>query len=98
MHQIREGLCDKAWTYQEKVKRVFDRRVKEDDFNIGYLVLRWDSRYEDKDKHGKFDNLWKGPYKVSTFMGKKSFFLTDFEDMTIEIGLVIGKFLKHYLT
>ena len=70
LHQIREGLCDKAQIYQDKMKWVFDKRVKAYDFNIGYLVLKWDARYEDKGKHGKFDNLWKGPYKVSSFLGK----------------------------
>ena len=80
------------------MKQVFDIRVKAYYFNIGDLVLKWDSRYEDKGKHGKLDNLWKGPYKVSTFMRKKSFFLTDSEDMTVEIRPVNGKFLKHYWT
>ena len=43
--------------YQEKVKQVFDKRAKLDSFNLGYLVLKWDSRYEDKGKHGKFYEL-----------------------------------------
>jgi hypothetical protein len=67
---------------------VFDRRGKAYHFNIGYLVLKWDARYEDKGKNGKFDNLWKGPYKVSTSLGKIYFFLKDSEDMTVEIGPV----------
>ena len=79
------------------MKWVFDKRVKVDNFNIGDLVLKWDDRYEDKGKHGKFENLWKGPYKVSTFLRKKSFFLIDLEDMIVEIGFVNGRFLKHYL-
>ena len=59
VHQLREGLCDKVQTYQEKVKQVFDKRVKSDNFNLRDLVLKWDARYEDKGKHGKFDELWK---------------------------------------
>ena len=27
-------------------------------------MLRWDARNEDKGKHGKFENMWKG-YMVS---------------------------------
>ena len=80
------------------MKQVVDKRVKEDDFKLGYLVLKWDARYEDKGKHGKFDNLWKGPYTVSRHLGKKSFFLKDPQDQTIEIGHVNGRFLKHYLS
>lgn len=52
--------------------------------------------YKDKGKHGKFDNLWKGPYKVSAFLGKNCFFVTYLEDVTVELGIVNGKFLKHY--
>lgn len=42
----------------------FDKRIKNDDFKADDLVLKWDTRYEDKGKHGKFDYLWQGPYKI----------------------------------
>ena len=58
---IREGLCDKAQKYQDKVKQVFDKRAKADIFNLGDLVLKWDATHEDNGKHEKFDELWKGP-------------------------------------
>jgi FtsZ-binding cell division protein ZapB len=83
LHQIREGLCDKAQTYQEKMKQVFGKRVNTNDFNIGDLVLKWDFKYKDKGKHGKFDNLWKGPYKVFAFLENDSF-LTYLEYVTVE--------------
>ena len=57
IHQIREGLYDKAQKYQDSVKQVFDRRAKADSFSLGDLVLKWDARHEDKGKHGKFDEL-----------------------------------------
>ena len=59
-----------------KIKQVFVKRVKANVFKIGDLILKWDAKYEDKGKHGKFDNLWKGPFRVSTFLGNNSFFLT----------------------
>jgi len=80
------------------MKHIFDKKVKADDFKLGDLVLKWDAIYEDKCKHGKFDDLWKGPYKVSSFIRKKSFFLIGLEDVTIELGTVNGRFLKHYLS
>lgn len=40
VHQLREGLCDKTQTYQEKVKQVFDKREKFDSFNLGDKVLK----------------------------------------------------------
>jgi hypothetical protein len=44
------------------MKEIFDKRIKEISFMIGDLVLKWDARREGKGKHGKFDNLWLGPF------------------------------------
>ena len=48
----------------EKLKKAFDRRTKAEDLFIGDKVLKWDSRREDKGKHGKFDSLWRGPFVI----------------------------------
>jgi len=62
------------------------------------MVLKWDARYEDKGKHGKFNNLWKGPYTIFSFCGKNSYLLKDSEGLRIGTGPVNGRLLKHYLT
>ena len=98
IHQIREGLCDKAQKYRDKVKQVFDKRAKANCFSLGDLVLKWDSMHEDKGKHGKFDELWKGPYSICSFSGRNAYFLEDSEGKRIGTGLVNGRFLKHYLS
>jgi hypothetical protein len=36
-------------------------------------VLRWDARREDKAKHGKFDNLWYGPFIIAKVMNNNTF-------------------------
>ena len=79
------------------MKQVFEKREKSNSFNLGDKVLKWDARYEDKGKHGKFNNLWKGPYTIFSFCGKNSYFLKDSEGLQVGIGPVNGKFLKHYL-
>ena len=43
------------------MKNTFNRKVKENTFQIDDLVLKWDAPHEDKGKHGKFDHLWVGP-------------------------------------
>ena len=98
VHELEEGLCDKVQTYQEKVKHVFHKRAKSDSFNLGDMVLKWDARYKDKGKHGKFYELWKGPYSICSFSGRNAYFLEDFEGQRIGTGPVNGRFLKHYLT
>ena len=95
MKQTREEVYEKPQFIQEKIKKIFDKRTKEDDFSIGDKVLKWDSRREEKGKHGKFDFLWKGPYVIYGYRGKNAFFIsldgTDFPE-----GPVNGRMLKHY--
>ena len=52
------------------MKEIFDRRTKPNDFQMGDVVLQWDAPHEENGKHGKFDHLWKGPYKIASFIGK----------------------------
>ena len=75
VQQIRDQVAEKASVFQDRVKKIFDRRVKPDDFQQGHLVLKWDARHEDKRKHGKFDHLWKGPYLISESHGNNSYSL-----------------------
>ena len=77
---------------------MFDKRAKVDCFNLGDLVLKWDTRYKDKGKHGKFDELWKGPYSSCSFSGRNAYFLVDSEGNRVGIGPINGRFLKHYFS
>ena len=42
-------------------------------------MLKWDSRREEKGKHGKFDLLWKGTYVIYGYRGNNAFFLKDMD-------------------
>ena len=75
---------------------MFDKRTKAEDLFIGNKVLRWDSRREDKGKHGKFDFLWKGPYVIHVVQGNNTYFLKNLDDSETEEGPVNGQMLKHY--
>ena len=81
---------------QERVKNIFDKRTKAKDFYLGDKVLKWDSRREDKGKHGKFDFLWKGPYIIYAYKGNNAFFLREINGTDTEGGPVNGRMLKHY--
>ena len=80
------------------MKKIFDKRVKPDDFQLGDLVLKWEPKFEDKGKHGKFDHLWQGPSKIYALSGKNAYFLSDPNGKEVGSGHVNGRFLKHYLT
>jgi hypothetical protein len=75
LQQSREDVFNNTQVIQESIKKIFDKRTKEDDFELGDLVLRWDARNEDKGKHGKFDSLWRGPYMIQAFRGNNAFLL-----------------------
>jgi hypothetical protein len=55
--QSREEVYKKTQVIQESIKKIYDRRVKDDDFKLGDMVLKWDLRTDHKRKHGKFENL-----------------------------------------
>jgi hypothetical protein len=57
VHQLREEVYKNTKVHQDKMKKVFDKQTKVDDFKVDDLVLKWDARNEDKGKHGKFDHL-----------------------------------------
>lgn len=61
LQQTREEVYQRSQIWQEKLKKIFDRRTKSEYFHPEDKVLRWDCRREDKGKHGKFYFLWKGP-------------------------------------
>ena len=80
------------------MKKFFDKRVKIDDFQLGDSVLKWEARIEDKGKHGKFDHLCQGPYKISALSGRNAYFLSDLNGKKVGFGPINGRFLKHYLS
>jgi hypothetical protein len=97
LQQSREEVYNQTQVIQESIKKIYDRRTKEDDFELGDLVLKWDSRNEDKGKHGKFDNLWKGPYIIQAYRGNNAFLLKDSDGADLPGGPINGRMLKHYV-
>ena len=41
LQQEREALAERAQAYMDKVKEKFDKRIKEDAFLLGDMVLKW---------------------------------------------------------
>ena len=58
-------------------------------------MLKWDSRREDKGKHGKFDFLWRGPYVIYGYKGNNVFFLREIYGLEMLDGRVKCRVLKH---
>ena len=96
LQQTREEVSHNTIQLQENIKKIYDLKTKVEKFQLEDVVLRWDARNEDKGKHGKFDNLWKGPYKISAYRGKNAFLLIEMDDQDCPGGPVNGRLLKHY--
>ena len=51
-------MVEKSEPHQNKIKSIFDKKEKVDNFQVGDCVLKLDDVKKDKGKHGKFDSLW----------------------------------------
>lgn len=63
---------DQCVKNQEKVKGIFDKGARLRLFQKDNLVLMWDKRKEKPSKHGKFDSVWMGPYRIDDMAGPNS--------------------------
>ena len=81
---------------QNRIKRTFDKKIKEENFQIQDEVLKWEAKIEEKGKHGKFENLWKGPFKIAVFHGNNTYILQEMDGKSYVGGPVNGRFKKHY--
>ena len=81
---------------QQNIKKIFDKRTKANNLHIGDTVLKWDYRREDKGKHGKFENLWKGHYIIHSVRVHNAFFLQELNGEELFGGPVNGIILKNY--
>jgi len=82
---------------QERIKLIYDRQAKADTFQLDDAVLKWHARNEEKGKHDKFDNLWKGPFKIAAYWGQNAFLLKEKNGEYCPRGPVNGQLLKRYL-
>eukprot|EP00253_Pinus_taeda_P012194 PITA_12194 len=72
------------------------RKAKVDKFQVDDVVLKWDARNEEKGKHGKLENLWKGPFKIAAYQGQNAFLLKEMNEEDCPGGPVNGRLLKRY--
>ena len=74
------------------MKGTFDKRSRDVKFNVGDIVLLQD---KNKEKQGKLEKIWMGPYRVSRIVGKGSLWLETLDGEELEFP-INGLLLKHY--
>ena len=78
------------------MKAIFDNKSKDKEFLLGDIVLKWESRREDVGKHGKFDHLWFGSYKIVVEEGRNFFSIQSLSGEILEAP-INGHYLKHFI-
>ena len=96
LQQTREEVFQNKIKLQERIKKIYDRKAKADKFQLEEVLLKWDARNEEKGKHGKFKNLWKGPFKIAAYWGQNDFLLKEMNGEDCPRGPVNGQMLKRY--
>jgi hypothetical protein len=98
VQQAREQVMGRIRDHHQRIKQVFDKNAKKEEFWIGDLVLKWDAPKQDKGKHRKFEALWIEPFKVSKVFSSNTYrlwYLKDREDFN---GPMNGHFLKRFFS
>lgn len=83
-------MVEKSAVHQRKIKEALDRKAKIDSFQVGDLVLKWDTLKEKIGNHGKFDALWIGPFFITQIQGNNTFMLQSMEGETVLDGPING--------
>eukprot|EP00253_Pinus_taeda_P006927 PITA_06927 len=96
LQHTREEVFQNTSKLQEKIKKIYDRKAKAGKFHLDDVVLKWDAKNEEKGKHGKFENLWKGPFKIAAYRGQNAFLLKEMNWEHCSRGLINGRLLKQY--
>ena len=96
LQRTREEVFKNTSKFQEKIKKIYDKKAKADKFQLDDVVLRWDARNEEKGKHGKFENLRKGPFKIASYRAQNAFLLKEMNGEDCPGGPINGRLLKRY--
>jgi hypothetical protein len=79
VQQAREQAMIRIQEHQQRIKQVFDKKANKEEFQIGNLVLNWDTPKQDKGKHDKFEALWIRPFRISEVFSNNTYRLQDLE-------------------
>ena len=96
VQQHRAEVDERLQKYKDNMKALFDRKAKDREFLPDNLVLKWDARKEESEKHGKFDHIWYGPFKVTYPEGKNSFLLENSDGKILNASINVH-YLKNYM-
>ncbi|XP_015159543.1 uncharacterized protein K02A2.6-like [Solanum tuberosum] len=72
------GLSDVEWSYQQRMTRAFNKKVRVRTFEVGQLVLKRIFPHQEEYK-GKFAPNWQGPYIVHKVLSRGALVLAEMD-------------------
>nr|GEY17814.1 hypothetical protein [Tanacetum cinerariifolium] len=91
LNELRDQAYENSLIYKEKTKRIHDSKIKDRVFNIGDLVLLFNSRL--KIFSGKLKTRWTGPFTVTQVFPYGTIELSQTDGTNFKVN---GHRLKHY--
>ena len=97
--KLEETRCKskERFNHQQEIVKFDKHKFENKDFEIGYLVLKWDHPLDEKGKHTKFQHLWIGLFQIVENLGPSTYKLQDLQGWEENLR-VNGLVLKHYFT
>ena len=91
LEELRQDAYENARIYKERTKKWHDKHISRKNFNIGDLVLLFNSRL--KLFPGKLRSRWSGPFEITRVYRSGAI---EINGPSIEPFIVNGQRLKHY--
>lgn len=77
IQERRQNAFDHLKVYQQRICQSYNHKVKPRIFQVGELVLKENPRNQaDREKKGKFEPNWLGPFVVTTVFGSGAYQLS----------------------
>ncbi|KAF9626732.1 hypothetical protein IFM89_038950 [Coptis chinensis] len=73
--QLRDEALQNLMTYQDSMKRNYDKKLRARAFKPGDWVLRTRQRSNEEPNNGKLGENWEGPFIIERLASKGSYFL-----------------------
>lgn len=80
LQECRQNASDHLKAYQKRIPRSYNHKVNPRVFQLGDLVLRENlQNQQDREKKGKFEPNWLGPYIIVVAYGSGAYRLSTLE-------------------
>jgi len=91
LEELRLDVYENARIYKERTKKWHDKRISRKEFNVGDIVLLFNSRL--KLFPGKLKSRWSGPFEITKVLKSDAI---EIKGQNSEPFMVNGQRLKHY--